>query len=130
MLTNITKMARDNSLEYLKQNNERAKAKAEKFDTKEMRAYATGYQSAVDYVEEMHKKEMDYEFFVNSFAMQLKMPNDRGLENVFEGYEAALKDNLIMLFKEESYTDEIEDEGIDRETLEDFSLLEDSEGEC
>lgn len=66
---------------------------------------------------------------VNSFAMQLKMPNDRGLENVFEGYEAALKDNLIMLFKEESYTDEIEDEGIDRETLEDFSLLEDSE-EC
>lgn len=126
MLTNITKMARDNSLEYLKKENARAKEKAEKFDTKEMRAYATGYQSAVDYVEEMHKKEMDYEFFVNSFAMQLKMPNDRGLENVFEGYEAALKDNLIMLFKEESQTDEIEDEGIDRETLSKFSVLDEN----
>ena len=129
MLTNITKMARDNSLEYLKQNNERAKAKAEKFDTKEMRAYATGYQSAVDYVEDMHKQEKDFAFFLHSFRRQCEDSNNKSLESVFEGYKDGLEDNLVMLFKEESYTDEIEDEGIDRETLEDFSLLEDSE-EC
>ena len=130
MLTNITKMARDNSLEYLKQNNERAKAKAEKFDTKEMRAYATGYQSAVDYVEDMHNKEKDFAFFLHSFRRQCEDSNNKSLESVFEGYKDGLEDNLVMLFKEESYTDEIEDEGIDIEILEDFSLLEDSEGEC